>query len=488
MSCLLGSTVANFNLTLADPEDQDFAENPYPSVDIGYWTAFSDRLSVYKCMASTNGSCRGGLAGACDGGHVGFLCGECPPGMIHHEGACKPCTEWGRSGIATIVIILMVVIIVAYYVSNGEMYVNSTFELVLASMAGMGVTMLQIIAMCDSLTVPWQRTKETQTVMSVASPFGEDLGVFGVQCVLGHDPLVSFFLNACIPAFIVLFVYTCHMLSKMLPRISHRLEKWNTSKTWNTLGTIYLVLFITMLTVCCRPLSMYEHPNGQMSVVMYPTVLVGSRDHWLQLAVSLAVFLFMLLPFAVGSVYGEYVAGAHTQSDRMTMHVRTVLGDNHLVRFRFLFYRFRPAALWWGSVLLLRQSLLALAPSIPASYPHLQVGCASGVLIVYGVSASAILPWKSSILNTLDVCQSVCLSIFLLTSTAFMDRAQTGKDLYTCLLITELSVAALTLVLGHISLLLTLVLLFWDFDRIIVWTCTNRCSDFGCILSSQFSA
>jgi len=210
---------------------------------------------------------------------------------------------------------------------------------------------------------------------------------------------------------------------------------------------------MSMLVACFRPFSLYRHPNNKMSVMTYPTVLAGGRDHGVQLALSLCMFLFTLAPFVAVNIWGTHAAGRRAQQkyDARTTRARLAHGDSMHIRFRFLLYRFRPQVWWWGNFLMLRQSLLAFAPAIPSSEPHLQVLFASGVLVCYGVRAAHEKPWKSGILNGVDIFLSISLAFFLLSSTAFMDPATDQAALYTILMLTFICSSMLALSTGIVS-------------------------------------
>jgi len=216
----------------------------------------------------------------------------------------------------------------------------------------------------------------------------------------------------------------------------------------NTLGSIYQALFISLFTMASRPMSHFDHPNKEMSVMRYPTVVIGQSRHLQQLAISLWMFSALLIPFIAWNVYGSYTAGNRTvQMSKKSMRKITVKGDIILVRYRFLLYRFRPAKWWWGNLLMMRQLLLAFAPAFDSSEPHTQVIFVSTVLVIYAAWTSQAKPWKSVVLNNIDVHVSVSLAIFMITSTALLESAA-QKSRYTAIMIIMLFSALASLVFG----------------------------------------
>merc|ERR1719247_358837 len=192
--------------------------------------------------------------------------------------------------------------------------------------------MFQIVAMCGALGVPWAESKETYNVIQFSSPFSADLELFSIECLAGFRPALIFFIQCLIPTFVPFYLFVCFLLSKPLSRITGSnhwaLEPWDKDVTLNTLGSIFHALFISLLTMASRPMSYFDHPNKEMSVMRYPTVVIGQSKHLQQLAISLWMFSALLIPFIAWNVYGSYTAGNRTvQMSKKSMRKITVKGD-----------------------------------------------------------------------------------------------------------------------------------------------------------------
>merc|ERR1719482_240928 len=111
--------------------------------------------------------------------------------------------------------------------------------------------------------------------------------------------------------------------------------------------------------------------------------------------------------------------------------------------FQFLLHRFRPGCWWWGNVVLLRQLLLAFAPVLPADEPHAQAVNVSCVLSFYSVFASNSNPWKSRLLNFLDLVQCLGLFTFIASATSFMETSK-REGFYEMIMLTSVGVLVMS--------------------------------------------
>merc|ERR1719428_1663762 len=83
----------------------------------------------------------------------------------------------------------------------------------------------------------------------------------------------------------------------------------------------------------------------------------------------------------------------------MKAPVKSEADPSFLVKFRFLFFRFRPTLWWWGCAVYARQTFLAFAASVHPDDPYAQILYVVFVVIVYMTTASRYWPWKSDEIN-----------------------------------------------------------------------------------------
>merc|ERR1719162_600656 len=107
---------------------------------------------------------------------------------------------------------------------------------------------------------------------------------------------------------------------------------------------------------------------------------------------SLLLIATFIAPFLAMTFWANWTAPSKSVNMKMS----------HLVRWRFLFYRFRPSMWWWGSVIAIRQLLLAFTPMVQPDDPYAQIMYTSSVLLIYIAAASFTWPWKSHELSLIE--------------------------------------------------------------------------------------
>merc|ERR1719396_110431 len=98
-----------------------------------------------------------------------------------------------------------------------------------------------------------------------------------------------------------------------------------------------------------------------------------------------------------------------------------------LVRYRFVFYRFRPTVWWWGSVIIARQLLLAFSLLVFPDDPYAQIVYIVTVLVLYISAAACAWPWKCSELNIVEIGTLGCLTLFIVVAGAFAPRTDNSS-------------------------------------------------------------
>merc|ERR1712232_955878 len=115
---------------------------------------------------------------------------------------------------------------------------------------------------------------------------------------------------------------------------------------------------------------------------------------------------------------------------------------NHFMQAgRFLFFRFRVDAWWWGCALLLRSLLMSFAPVIATDDPRLQMVFLVIILTTSLAFQIRYWPWKVPLLNVLDAVISVALMLAIAVASSFImgDSVDTSdKNVYIIFLLMAL--------------------------------------------------
>mmetsp|Transcript_142644 Transcript_142644/g.251798 ORF Transcript_142644/g.251798 Transcript_142644/m.251798 type:complete len:1274 (-) Transcript_142644:326-4147(-) len=395
-----------------------------------YFSWKSSQHSSFLCSNAT-GSCPGGPPEFCDGDRTGFLCTECKDSGYIKDGACETCPFFFRMFLALVFILATLGIFGMYYLANGLLTVNVDHPQGFFVFVGVLITILQIFGVVKNLQVPWpQGQHDFMDRSSVV--FALDANSLPLSCIVNEKAVDQYIVQNCC-AFVLMFLvmllfYFMSLLSKIAKKVN---LLWSSGKSMNVAGQISQALFIAFCTAMVRPMQCYDHPNGDQSVIMYPSVLCwDGGDHTGMMIVSAIVCLCYIIPFIAWCIYGCMTACAQSAN------------SNHdfMCRYRFLLYRFRPDYWWWGVVFLFRQTTLAFATVVPASNPHAQVFFTAGVLTMYIYVVCLFWPWINSEITFLDSATCLLLVFFLLSATQFLPAAPETKGRVQYLLLSMLCV------------------------------------------------
>ena len=131
------------------------------------------------------------------------------------------------------------------------------------------------------------------------------------------------------------------------------------SYTSNTMGTFMGVLFIRTVMFSVAPLQCPSHPDGSQSVLKYPSVMCGSGEHTSMKVIGLMILCLVALPFYIFSVHIVHKAPIASRED-----------SEFLVRYKFMFSRYRDDCYYFNAVFLSFNLLFAATPAIvPADQP-----------------------------------------------------------------------------------------------------------------------
>ena len=91
-------------------------------------------------------------------------------------------------------------------------------------------------------------------------------------------------------------------------------------------------------------------------------------------------------------------------------------GLRFATRYRFLLHRFKPEAYYFGLVLLYRNALVALLPTVLVGIPELQVPLTGIILLAVQNVQVRLVPWRTELANLVDVLLTDLLLVILLSA------------------------------------------------------------------------
>jgi len=332
-------------------------------------------------------------------------------------------------------IIGVIICAITYYSANRQVETNSTVMLGCSCIFGLIVTVMQIFATFDELTLPWPGG--VKGFFKGSKFFVVNPGALSAECMAGgNTPVQQYLVRFFLPTAVVVAMLICYATAAVLGCFGVLPEhwRWELTKVINSVFQIYNSIFIALTAITAVAFQCYSHPNGDSSLVQYPTVLCGSDDHHSIVALSVILLITFVVPFVGVQVW----ASVHA----MRVRANPERSKRHTTRFRFLMYRYRPDVWWWGTIFTIRQTLLAFAPMLAPDDPHTQSVFIIAVLTIYTTNVCFFWPWKSDELNLLDAA-SMALIVILVASVSSFMPASTASGAHTKLMVAILILVAI---------------------------------------------
>ncbi|CAL1162950.1 unnamed protein product [Cladocopium goreaui] len=393
-------------------------EHYQPALKEGFYSFMDSPLEVFQCIEKT--FCPGGIPQVCNGGRLGTICAECPPGETWASDQCMAC-----DGLTTFLwwsatALLLVACTGSYYVLEPKFQAIATARQALDMSLGLSFTWLQTVAIIGLMTVEWPS--------SVSGPisFGKflvlDLDTFSFSCFGGERALLRYILKVLIFPMAIAWMIAIYFLSKCLPRA----WQWKTAQSVNTIGVIMQASFATMSTIALESMMCYVHPNGSYSLVKFSSVTCGGSE---QMGMIVAG-VFLLFVFVIGFlvvVTCATIALPSWSARQMKSRIQC---------FNFLIKRFRLDKWWFGIPLILRGPLMSLVVTCATDYPAVQVCMNSLILSIYTAIQATARPWKVPLLNWMDLFTSILLvQITLMSGLGIRSETQGFSNIYSASLL-----------------------------------------------------
>lgn len=389
--------------------------------------------SVFKCQTAE--WCPNDLVGTCAENRYDLGCSRCLPGTTPSEdGRCVKCKGshvWPFVlGICCGLLALLVFCGVASRSLGGS---QSHTLLLIGVVVGMLVTIVQQMGVLHALSVPWK--EPLSSLLMIASLMNFDLEVLQLSCIMNFHPVSNYCTKVSVPFCVLASVCILYVVETKLRQKS----LWGQNYILiAALGTLMLVFIIAITNTAVLPFECNSHPNGLKTVRRYPTVVCWEGGmHQTMVSVGSALFAvpfgFLACSFRVAYIYPKKV----------------IAEDTHfLLSFKWLFMRFTPEAYWYGVFLMARNVSFAITPSLPGSVAQIFVLV---ILILLSLLVvTRILPWRTDIANTLDMCATTALLLLLVMSTFFVSGDEGVEVIgYVC---SVSAVAVVVLLIGTVAI------------------------------------
>jgi len=346
---------------------------------------------VYRCLDVSK--CPAGQRGQCSAGHTGVACATCLDGyhMVPASGQCSKCEASSSYPTAIVAIIAgLVGLVFLTYAVNRDPITRSHAALSCVISAGILVSAVQTLGVFSQLSIKW--FEPAKTIMRVMPLLSFDPRSFKVGCLVGASPLSSYATQLAIAPM-------CAALILTIIAIKHRSIKATT--VWvefvNTVGTIFKVLFISLVMSTFAPVVCYSHPDGQhQSMRSNPSVLCfESPEHSWMFGLGMVVFLLVPAPFFAAACYCTWLFPRKTAR---------VSADSalYLNATRFFFAKFEPTKYYYGLCMLMRSLAICFVPVIIRDNLPLQVVFIGLIIGAIHIVQTQTMPWRVPLNNTID--------------------------------------------------------------------------------------
>jgi len=324
-------------------------------------------------------------------------CGKCKGGYFSRKGSCEQCEGSGGDVIGPVLVVVAIlccplILFAVYKLSNSPLTGRTSTVLVAGLSIGSGVTAFQMMGTFALFSITWPGF--IPDLLQFFQIFMFDFDIIRWECALQPGMLTKYFVRAILPALIVLSFTVLYLISKILGR------PMTYSKVINSTGTLLQILFMSISMNSFVPFQCYTHeiPSDSRSMLKYPAVLCGEGDHGAMVLMGVVAVLFTLTMFCCVLF--------------VTLSAPRMAGDPmYLIKFKFLFFRFRSDRYYFNTLFLLRNFLIGLTPAITTSDQVAQSGFLLCVVLAALSLQMYLWPWREWILNW---CDGVVLSTMAL--------------------------------------------------------------------------
>lgn len=450
--CPLGSTSQSLGTVL--------------KVKQGYWIPDAvEPYDVYMCgaldymdTANPTPNCPGGGVKSCQQFRSGIACGVCD-GYEDGTGICKECEDGDGTLFIFFIIFVFVVTPVSYFFVNSRL--TAKMSTLTTTCVGFGsiVTLMQLTSVLHRLSIEWPDV--LSDLFGAFAFFAFDLRFMKPACIVGNNPMTMFFIKFLLLPSLAVWLFGVSFLTRLVTghdeaaNVRRMLREAGGEKdikdepkspwwcmyrpeTFNTFGTIYQAMFITVIMTIIQPMWCYEHPNEKTSMMTAPQLVCGEGDQVVMFVMALLGCILFVLDFLGYFIYQAYTLPKLSKGNPIYYRAK-----------KYMIYRFRADTWYWGAVFLVRNLLIAFATLINPSKPFLQMMFFGSVMIFYLLLQCKTWPWRTDGLNLVDAVTNGCMIAIVLASMAFAFDAEKDDQDSAQAVCTVLYVLCCSVVFGY---------------------------------------
>ena len=379
---------------------------------------------MYACNGKK--ACIGGLPQTCSENYDESVqaCSKCDKDYFNNNGDCQKC-DGGNIALPAILIGVGILLLGAAYILCNSPHNPHTGPLLFTCIAlGMVVIATQSLSVMNEV---FNFEKEPlQSMMSVTTfvRFNKDL--WRVDCVMEATTMGLFIGTNMMPNFVVIVYAGGFVTALLLATITGNQTRWmwaQNGNIWapfhptrflNALGLIIQTLFVVVTLNCLEPFTCSPNPNGTTSMALFrDTTCSFEGDHMTMVILSLVFFAVYSLGFFI---YCFWLAR------HLPVWAASEEGSSGHWWFKacsFLYRRFRPDSYYFGVIVLGRNFLIAVVPTVSSS-ASIQLVVLGAILVVSMVVTCRQFPWSTKGLNYIDIAVLGLLTLMVIGAHVFV--------------------------------------------------------------------
>lgn len=362
--------------------------------------------SVYRCRDSKE--CPAGPVETCAAGRMDISCGNCMDNYFQaDEGECEECTGSDTLPLIFTVAVAVIALAPLYRYAITDISKQRLAAITAALALGQMAMTVQALGVFTDLDVTW--SEPVASLLKLLGIFAFDIDVIKVQCILGGDsPVLNFVCTLMIcPGFMCMVA-----LMMLIGRYVAGKKQLDFDHFFNLVGLVMLVFYISITIAVVRPLHCIMNPNGTSSMASNPAVVCWEDDEHTTLVI-LGVIGLILYPISIMAFIGHVTL-------RYPALIASGQGLQVLVRYRFLFQRFKPNCYYWGICYVIRNFFISLAPVIFRDNAIWQVVFIQIVIITSVTLTAYLTPWRTAVANACELWSTIGLCVFMQVAAFFV--------------------------------------------------------------------
>lgn len=395
----------------------------------GYFSKPEAPGDVFRCYGRSR-RCPGGAPGNCAAGRDSnsLSCTSCLPGLHETEDLCIACgsKDYVILVLVGLLCVFGIALLYVVLVKEGKTSRQPGSLLIAALGLGQMVTVVQQLTVIQQFKIVWGQP--FSSILEFLELLAFDLDMVSIGCVAPLSPVLKFSIRTLLV--LLFFVVACMVHCVYIAY--KRAKTFRISLLLRTVGTLFMVFFISLCSSVLAPFRCHIHPNGLWTVQSYDEVFCDGTQEHLQMALVGGFACLLPVSFLVVSVWIIVYQLPKRLENADVQFIRAC---------SFLFIRFRPGAEVFSVLFLARNTLVVLCPLLPSSAG--KVVCMN--ILLYGsiVITAFYKPWRAPACNFLDLLLVTGMLVILDMGSLFVTEVDTSKVTATCVVFFSLMFLAI---------------------------------------------